>query len=283
VADQRFYHSMLGRSTAISGTAPTRWLRKYWGVADIHTRQKWNIAWPHLSKLPQEGVNLLDAGCGAGQWSLEIAARRPHWNVVGLDKDRQGIELAEQARVQLQLTNVSFKEVNLLDVDSQSEYDVILSIESSHYLAEAGRGRELFEKYAGLLRHGGEAIVVASRARKMVPVWSALPKPPLHSVFSEASLTAYCGAAGLTVEQLEPRLGALAMAAKQVSLAASASIVTRVVAYPLQLLLGLADDLPFVDKRSSSCSWFLSARKRLVLSDAPGQSKEDHFDVSIQP
>jgi hypothetical protein len=73
------------------------------------------------------------------------------------------------------------------------------------------------------------------------------------------------------------------MAAKQVSLAASASIVTRVVAYPLQLLLGLADDLPFVDKRSSSCSWFLSARKRLVLSDAPGQSKEDHFDVSIQP
>lgn len=250
-------------------------------MADIHTRQKWNIVWPYLSKLSRNGVNLLDGGCGAGQWSLEIAARRPHWKVVGLDKDRNSLRLAEHARVRLNLGNVSFQWADLLRVEGRSEYDVVLSVESSHYLVEEGHGRELFEKYARLLRDGGELMVVASRSRENTPVWAGLPKPPLHSVFSEATIAELCKTAGLTIEQLQPRLGAFAMAAKQVSVAASKSRITRVAAYPLQLLLCLADDLPFVDKRASSCCWFLTARKRLTVPGEPGRLSEQRLGALL--
>ena len=99
---------MVGQATARLEPYPRRWIQSVWGHGDIDMRQKWWALWPHLSKLPTTGLDILDAGCGAGRWVLELAARRPQWQVQGIDRDRGTINAAERARQRLGVENVSF-------------------------------------------------------------------------------------------------------------------------------------------------------------------------------
>ena len=253
---------MIGQSIATCEFTAFRWLQQFWGIADINIRQRWNIAWPHLSILPLTGVKLLDAGCGVGLWSLEIAARRPGWKITGIDRDADSLRVAERARSLLNLDNVSFESADLLQFQTKEAFDVVLSVESAHYLAQAGLGRELFQKYAQWLTSNGALMMLASRSQSEVPLWRGLPNPMLHSVFFGNQIEELCEAAGLTVERLQPELGSLATAAKQVSVAARGSIITRAIAYPIEVLLCLADSLPLVDKGKRSNSWCLIARMK---------------------
>src|SRR5690348_7193228 len=118
--------AMVGQATAAMEPAPRRWLQRVWGLPYIHARQDWSVAWPALAAMPREGIRLLDAGCGRGRWALELAARRPGWQVIGLDRDAAALRLAESARRKLRLDNLSFVQGDFVDFRSLPVFDVVL-------------------------------------------------------------------------------------------------------------------------------------------------------------
>ncbi len=251
---------MLGRATASLEPMPRRWLQRVWGVLDINDRQKWRAVWPALSILTKDRILILDAGCGKGRWSLELAARRPKWRITGLDRQNDSLQSAEASRVQLRLDNVSFVQADFLDFRPSEPLDVILAVGSTHYLVKAGYGALLFQNFASWLKPNGVLIVLGPRRKEEVPSCRLLPSISSRPVFSYDDLQSLCRTSGLKPVQISARVGRLRTAAKQIS-RFSGPLLMRTAAYPLQVLLDLLDRWNQDQITQKSAAWLLVANK----------------------
>lgn len=252
---------MLGRATAGLERPPRSWLRRVWGVADIHDRQKWSAVWPTLAGLRQSNLRLLDAGCAAGGWTLELARSRPGWTIVGVDNDRDAIAAAEKARRRLALDNVSFVEADFLTYHADTPFDVVLSVSSAHYLAEQGSGDELFQRFAAWLWPAGQLILLGPRSAAECWFAPGLYRPPGRAVFSAAELARLCRLASLEIVALEGRIGPLATLAKQLAWGLQRrSVALSRLGYPVLWTLGTLDRLMDHRDARGTMMWLLTAR-----------------------
>jgi SAM-dependent methyltransferase len=256
---------MLGVATSALTPGAFRWIERTWGCADIHARQKWNVMWPLLSRLPRSKVRLLDAGCGSGKWALEIAARRPNWTITGVDYDAHAISIAESGRQRLGLTNVSFRHDDFLEFQPSVPFDLILSVASAHYLVDAGQGERLFRRFNAWLAPGGQLLLLGPRHAPEVPTLSFLGALPSQRGFRGSDLEKLCHASGLAVDSIDPEIGRLGTLAKQVAVSAGKSGVARLCAYPFEVALTAMDKWIPLNKRNRSAVWVLAGRKALVL------------------
>lgn len=83
---------------------------------------------------------VLDAGCGSGQVTLDLADRYPHLRVHGIDISAEMITVARQAA--RDRDNVTFYEADVLKYRPERPYDAIFSNSTMHWVlpAEAGYG-----------------------------------------------------------------------------------------------------------------------------------------------
>lgn len=206
---------MIGQATASLETPARRGLIRFWGLPDIHARQKWMAMWPEMRGLPSSGVRLLDAGCGTGRWALELAARRPGWSVTGLDREAASIREAEKLRKRLGAGNASFVEADFMNYEPELGYDVVLSVASAHYLVAAGAGEELFRKFGSWLNPGGRLLLLVPRRRQEASFVPWLPRPEWQDALSFDDLARLCRSGRLTVEVLRPSIGRAGAVAKQ--------------------------------------------------------------------
>lgn len=232
---------MIGRATAPVQPTARRLVQRVWGVTDIDARQKWNAVWPALAGLPRTSLRVLDAGCGEGTWTLEIARRRPPWRLIGIDRDAAGIARARSMAERLSIQNARFITTDFLDYQPEAPFDAVLSVASAHYLVDEGLGEPLFAKFASWLSPGGRLILFGPRRREEVPMFDGLPAPfEMREVFAPADLTRFCAGAGLEVEALTPAVHRMGTLAKQIRNLAGSSVPARALAYPIELaLLGL--------------------------------------------
>jgi SAM-dependent methyltransferase len=265
---------MIGRSTAALEPRPRRWLQRLWGHPYLHVRQDWHEVWPLVERLPEKGLSVLDAGCGEGRWTLELAVRRPKWFLVGLDQNSEALRTAEANRRRLGLTNVAFVRGRFDELQTRSRFDLVLSICSAHYIAEAGKGYELFRWFESLLTENGALILYAPRRGSEAPFTPYLPRFKWRTVFSSDELRDYCGRSRLHIETLEGRLGTFGTAAKQLDALASGShrrLKLMAGIYPLEWLCQLADRMAVRTPARASLMWLLVARPapRPVSSPVP--------------
>ena len=247
---------MLGNLTAGLECSPERWIYRFWGCPDIHTRQKWRAVWPCLERM-KDSISILDAGCGGGRWTLEIAARRPDWTVTGVDRDEASIERAKRSAIALGHRNVLFQAKDFLEFKPATPFDVILSVASAHYLVESGQGEQLFGCFRQWLRPGGVLLLWGPRRHQEVPQIRALPSLPAHGVFSRGDLERLCHSAALDCESIRPVIGGCGTLAKQLASRCN-SRLSRIGAYPLELVLDAADRLG--RRNGFSAAWFMIAR-----------------------
>ena len=267
---------MLGQRIAALERPPRRWIQRVWGVPEIDTRQKWTALWPELARLPERGVRLLDVGCGAGRWTLELASRRPDWQLSGVDRDADAIRLAENGREHLGLVNASFTVADFLEFRPAAPFDVILSVASAHYLVAERKGSDLFGRFRGWLRPGGHLLLLGPRSRGEAPFSPSLPRPPWHEVFSARELAELCRDSGLEVDGLSGRVGRLGTLAKQLSWVSNG--YPRLVAaglYALEWILALIDARLTFNGRST-VFWLLLARRPEVVSGVSLRPSEKH-------
>lgn len=253
---------MLGQASGRAVTGPRRWVQRWWGEASIDSRQKWDVVWPRIRALPG-ALRVVDAGCGAGTWTLELAARRPGWRLTGVDLDAAAIAEAERVRQCIGIANASFACADFLEFQPREPVDLVLSISSAHYAAEAGDGAVLFARLASWLRPGGLLVLFAPRRGADVPLVRGLPAPyVLRDLFTPAALGALCAGAGLTVVSLDPVIGSWGTLAKQVRRAADGSRALAAATYPVQLTLATLDRLrPTLAAQAPSASLLLVARR----------------------
>jgi SAM-dependent methyltransferase len=208
---------MIGQATAVLEWGPRRWLQAAWGSPNLHARQKWRALWPRISALTLPNLRVLDAGCGSGDWALEIAKRRNHWSVVGLDRDASAIEIASRRQAKLGLANVRFVHADFRDFEQTLPFDLILSVASAHYLIGDGHGRTLFGRFREWSRAGGHLILLCGRPETEVPYARYLPRPALSPGVGGSLMHSLCAASGWEVEDLCPCVGRLGTIAKQLT------------------------------------------------------------------
>jgi SAM-dependent methyltransferase len=256
--------AMVGQATAALAPAPRRWLQRHWGLPHIHARQDWSVLWPLIAALPLTDVRLLDAGCGDGRWTLELAARRPGWQLVGIDRDPAALELAEAGRRRLALDNVSFVQSDFTEFRTPAPFDVVLSVCSAHYLVAAGAGDVLFAWFAAALKPGGQLMLYGPRVAAEAPWTPRLPRPSWHDVFTADQLRRLCAAHGLGVSRLEGHLGAAGTLVKQIDLLATGRWRRLGLAaglYGLEWALAVADRRRSIEPGAQSLMWLLVSER----------------------
>lgn len=252
---------MLGRHAYKSQSGGRRWLYRVWGAPSIHVRQKWSAVWPLVSELPEQDLEILDLGCGKGDWVLEIAARRPGWKVIGVDRSPEAVARAEAGVGALALENVRLRVSDFFDYAAQKPFDVVLSIAAIHYAARDGRIDELFDRMRSWVKPGGRLLLLVPRRRARVPFSRRLPRQEWHSVFSAADLLQLCEAHGFAVESLSGTVGPRRTVAKQIDwLVNSRWPALRSLAYPLIWLLSATEPPVFASRQIPTAFWTLSAR-----------------------
>ena len=264
--------AMVGQATAAMESAPRRWLQRVWGLPYIHARQDWSVVWPTLAAMPREGIRLLDAGCGRGRWSLELAARRPGWRIVGLDRDAASLRIAESARRKLRLDNLSFVQADFADFRSPPVFDVVLSICSAHYLAAAGGGEGLFTCFSTALRPEGRLVLYVPRAAGEAPWLPLLPRPVWHDVFTASQLRALCVATGFRITRLGGELGRAGTMVKQIDMLATGRwrrVALAAGLYGVECALAAWDRRGRPRPDSATLMWLLLAQRRSNPADRP--------------
>ncbi|HEX5071028.1 MAG TPA: methyltransferase domain-containing protein [Vicinamibacterales bacterium] len=125
-----------------------------WNAAEYHRVSDPQVAWGRavLARLELRGdERVIDAGCGTGRLTKDLAARLPGGTVVGLDASRQ---MLEQARTHLadSQTPVQLVEVLLPAMPIVNWADVVFSTATFHWVPDHP---SLFANIYRALKPGG--------------------------------------------------------------------------------------------------------------------------------
>ncbi len=250
---------MLGQNTNKLYKFPQNWIKQHVGHIDINVRQKWNILWPTLSKIENKNIQVLDAGCGIGEWTLELSKRKSQWNITGIDLNQACIATAQKNRSRLNATSCQFQSADFLAYKPQRRFDLILSISSLHYLWERNKQHELFTKITEWLVDGGTLIALIPRTASEAPDLEEASVLPKHSIASQEEIMNICQVHHLKVKTLEACINKKAMKAK--NMYATKKGMNRIIGLPKMLALSNPRNLIVNNDKEPTYAWLLIAQK----------------------
>ena len=96
---------------------------------------------------------ILIAGCGTGQHSIETAARFKNCNVTAIDLSLSSLAYAKRKTRELSIQNIDYMHADILDlINLKKEFDIIESVGVLHHMDDPFAGWEILTK---LLKPGG--------------------------------------------------------------------------------------------------------------------------------
>ncbi len=129
--------------------------------------QLFDVVLPLAPELParlEEGIDVLDAGCGAGRALIAMAARYPASRFKGYDLSGEAVASASAAARSAVLPNIRFETRDLTTFDEVARYDLVTSFDAIHDQKDPAR---VLQALAAALRAGGIHLMqdVAGSAR----------------------------------------------------------------------------------------------------------------------
>jgi len=94
---------------------------------------------PGLVAALQEGINVLDVGCGSGRALNLMAATYPNSRFTGYDLSAEAIAIARQQAREQGLTNVAFEQQDLSEFEIPEPYDLVAAFDAIHDQAHPDR------------------------------------------------------------------------------------------------------------------------------------------------
>lgn len=98
---------------------------------------------------------ILDAGCGSGVFSFELAKRHPEAQVVGVDSEPDLVDRANAIAARAQLANCSFTEGDVTKLDFEDEFDLVVSVDNFEHVED---DIEAMRTLLHALRPGGRLV-----------------------------------------------------------------------------------------------------------------------------
>ena len=107
-------------------------------MKDLHAGMRIRKAhiFPLLSSMELNGKNILDAGCGRGDYSFFLARRFPDASITAVDLDSVQIESNQIKAEQWKLKNLKFIQGDLAHLKLPDEYDLILSVDVFEHIED---------------------------------------------------------------------------------------------------------------------------------------------------
>lgn len=103
-----------------------------------------------------EEAKVIEVGCGTGNTLIQLASKYPNASFTGIDMTVNSLNIARENAKAKDLKNISFLEKNLLELDLNEKYDIVLCIGVLHHLADMNKGLENIIK---LLNEGSHLIL----------------------------------------------------------------------------------------------------------------------------
>lgn len=97
-------------------------------------------------------TQVLDAGCGPGQFAFYLAGKYPLANFTGYDFSKEDIDKCVQSKGALGLKNAEFKELNLFKLNQKEKFDLIYSIDVLEHIVG---NMKVIENLDRALKKGG--------------------------------------------------------------------------------------------------------------------------------
>ncbi len=91
---------------------------------------------PHLTEALEQGIDVLDVGCGSGRALLKMAKRYPHSRFQGYDISEEAIAHAQSEAITQELTNIQFQVKDAAKLDEIEQYDLICTFDAVHDQAQ---------------------------------------------------------------------------------------------------------------------------------------------------
>ncbi|MCM0612412.1 methyltransferase domain-containing protein [Marinobacter sediminum] len=107
---------------------------------------------PGLSRRLDDGIDVLDVGCGAGRALLTLAESFPSSRFTGYDLCSDAFEITAREAAERGLTNLTFEARDLRDFHEPGRYDLVMSFDAVHDQADP---QALLAGIATALRAGG--------------------------------------------------------------------------------------------------------------------------------
>jgi len=87
---------------------------------------------PGLIEKLEDGIDVLDVGCGSGRAMIRLAERFPNSRFVGYDFLQEAVDAARAEAEAKGLTNVRFEQQDAATFDDTEAYDLVCSFDSVH-------------------------------------------------------------------------------------------------------------------------------------------------------
>lgn len=101
-------------------------------------------------------VNVLDAGCGFGQYSFFMAKKNPAWNILGLDVKTEEIKACQYFFEKAGIKNATFNVGDLTNYRNENFFDLILSVDVMEHIEE---DQQVFNNFYVSLKPGGLLLI----------------------------------------------------------------------------------------------------------------------------
>ncbi len=106
---------------------------------------------------------VLDVGCSHGAYGFELA--KLGYSVVGIDMNRESIQLAQQIKTYIGIKNISFYEMDILSNRfANNRFDVIITFETLEHIQEDSKAIQEFHR---ILKEKGLLIISVPYAERV--------------------------------------------------------------------------------------------------------------------
>jgi SAM-dependent methyltransferase len=101
-------------------------------------------------------ADILDAGCGQGVFSMELAKAHPEARVLGIDMDPVLVERANKIARKAGLANCRFEVGDVTKLDYDARFDLVVSVDNLEHVEDDVTAMRVLVR---ALRPGGRAVV----------------------------------------------------------------------------------------------------------------------------
>ncbi len=114
----------------------------------------------HLKQSLEQGIKLLDIGCGNGNLIIQLAQKFSKSKFVGVNPDRFGIEAAEKTIEKLGLEQqITVENIGAEDLAHTEEFDMATMVVTLHEIPPEVRSKAI-EKVYRALKSGGQFLIL---------------------------------------------------------------------------------------------------------------------------
>jgi len=111
---------------------------------------------------------ILDAGSGPGVFSFELGRRFPKAKVVGVDLQKEFIEVCTHILEKIRVSNVEFHQASILAFDKEDAYDLIICVDILEHIEDDLKALKGLYKATAL---GGTLVLHVPSLYRRYPIW----------------------------------------------------------------------------------------------------------------